>query len=73
MLAGHLHPARRLHGPGRDSVRLPCFVHEEGQGRGQAVLPAFGEFTGGWTMESAPGRRFYAVGGSAVWALPAAE
>jgi metallophosphoesterase superfamily enzyme len=60
-------------------VRLPCFVHEEGQGQaqgqgqGQAVLPAFGEFTGGWTMESAPGRRFYAVGGSAVWALPAAE
>lgn len=73
VLAGHLHPARRLHGPGRDSVRLPCFVHEEGQGRGQAVLPAFGEFTGGWTMEPAPGRRFYAVGGSAVWALPAAE
>jgi len=69
VLAGHLHPVCRLHGPGRDSVRLPCFVSEAGQ----AVLPAFGEFTGGWMMEQAPGRRFHAVGGSAVWALPASE
>ena len=42
-LAGHLHPMTRLHGPGRDSLRLPCFVVS---GR-QVVLPAFGEFTGG--------------------------
>jgi uncharacterized protein len=41
-LAGHLHPAVRLGGPGRDSLRLPCFVM---RGR-QLVLPAFGEFTG---------------------------
>ncbi len=69
VLAGHLHPVCRLYGPGKDSVRLPCFVSEAGQ----AVLPAFGEFTGGWVMETAPGRRFHAVGGSAVWALPAPE
>jgi len=69
VLAGHLHPACKLHGPGRDSVRLPCFVSDTQQ----AVLPAFGEFTGGWLMETAPGRRFHAVGGSAVWALPAAD
>ena len=31
-----------------------------------------GEFTGGWRMEAAPGRRFYGVGGDAVWALPEA-
>jgi uncharacterized protein len=66
VLSGHLHPVCRLYGPGRDSVRLPCFVGEAGQ----AVLPAFGEFTGGWLVERAPGRRFYAVGGDAVWALP---
>jgi len=69
VLAGHLHPVCRLYGPGRDRVRLPCFVSETGQ----AVLPAFGEFTGGWLMERAPGRRFHAVGGSVVWALPASE
>ena len=67
VLAGHVHPVRRLHGRGRDSLRMPCFVSEERQ----AILPAFGEFTGGWRVEAAPGRRFYAVGGAAVWALPA--
>lgn len=66
VLAGHLHPVCRLYGPGRDSVRLPCFVSDARQ----AVLPAFGEFTGGWLMEAAPERRFYAVGGETVWALP---
>ncbi|MET3497205.1 DNA ligase-associated metallophosphoesterase [Variovorax boronicumulans] len=69
VLAGHLHPVCRLYGPGRDSVRLPCFVSDAQQ----AVLPAFGEFTGGWLMEKAPGRRFHAVGGETVWALPPAD
>ena len=69
VLAGHLHPVCRLYGPGRDSVRLPCFVSDARQ----AVLPAFGEFTGGWLIERAPERRFYAVGGETVWALPPAD
>jgi DNA ligase-associated metallophosphoesterase len=47
-LAGHLHPTTRLYGPGRDSLRLPCFVLRPSQ----LVLPAFGEFTGGAPAES---------------------
>ncbi len=43
VLAGHLHPVVRLNGPGRDSLRTPCFV----VGKRQIVLPAFGEFVGG--------------------------
>lgn len=66
VLAGHLHPTCSLHGRGRDRLRMPCFVSDTYQ----AILPAFGEFTGGWPMPAAPGRRFHAVGGSAVWALP---
>ncbi len=66
VLAGHVHPVRKLRGAGGDSVRLPCFVAEPGQ----AILPAFGEFTGGWRVDAAPQRRFYPVGGGAVWALP---
>lgn len=42
VLAGHLHPTLRLNGPGRDSLRAPCF----GWGEGQLILPAFGAFTG---------------------------
>lgn len=68
VLAGHEHPVCHLHGRGRDRLRLPCFV----QDAGRAVLPAFGEFTGGWAVPPAPGRRFHAVGDGAVWALPAA-
>lgn len=67
VLAGHLHPTCTLYGRGRDRMRMPCFV-QEGE---QAILPAFGEFTGGWHVEPAPERRLYGVGGDAVWALPA--
>jgi len=66
VLAGHLHPVCTLHGAGRDSVRMPCFVSDAQQ----AILPAFGEFTGGWLVKPVPGLRFYGVGGATVWALP---
>jgi DNA ligase-associated metallophosphoesterase len=56
-LSGHLHPSVRLRGPGRDSVRLPCF-HLRPEG---AVLPAFGSFTGGVAIEEAAGDRIYAI------------
>lgn len=66
VIAGHLHPVVNLHGRGRDHLRLPCFCFEERQ----AVLPAFGEFTGGWAMKPGPGLALYPVGGDAVWRLP---
>jgi DNA ligase-associated metallophosphoesterase len=41
-LAGHIHPGVHLRGKGRQSVTLPCFYF----GTHQALLPAFGMFTG---------------------------
>ncbi|UJH68705.1 ligase-associated DNA damage response endonuclease PdeM [Allomuricauda sp. SCSIO 65647] len=39
---GHIHPAVRLKGFGRQRLRLPCFFKTQNQ----MILPAFGEFTG---------------------------
>jgi uncharacterized protein len=66
VLAGHVHPVIGLRGSGRDHLRLPCFSFEEGC----AVLPAFGEFTGGWAVPRQTGRALYPIGGDAVWRLP---
>lgn len=66
VLAGHLHPALTLYGQGRDQLRLACFSFDVRC----AVLPAFGEFTGGWKVERQAGRTLYAVGGEAVWRVP---
>lgn len=66
VLAGHDHPVVHLRGPGRDRLRLPCFVSDARQ----ATLPAFGAFTGGHAVESRPGVVLHAVGGGRVWAVP---
>lgn len=66
ILAGHLHPVIHLSGRARDALRLPCFVSEPGQ----ALLPAFGAFTGGHALPAAQDRRFFAVGGDRVWEVP---
>ena len=40
--SGHIHPAVKLRGTGRQTLRLPCFFKSEHQ----MIMPAFGEFTG---------------------------
>lgn len=63
VLAGHVHPSYRLFGRGRQRLRLPCFYvlpH-------MAILPAFGEFTGGMNIERAQDSRVYVVGDGAIW------
>ncbi len=46
-LAGHLHPVVRLRGPGRDSLRLPCFLLR----REVLILPAFSRFVDGRVLQ----------------------
>jgi metallophosphoesterase superfamily enzyme len=67
VLAGHDHPVAHLSGPGRDRLRLPCFVNNANQ----ATLPAFGAFTGGHVVAPRAGQSLHAVGGGRVWTLPA--
>lgn len=47
-ICGHIHPAVRLRGSGRQGLRLPCFYF----GKQQAILPAFGIFTGTHKIKS---------------------
>lgn len=46
-IAGHIHPAIQLAGPGRQKLRLPCFFKKPRQ----LILPAFGAFTGTYVLE----------------------
>jgi DNA ligase-associated metallophosphoesterase len=62
VLAGHVHPAARLTGAGRESVRLPCFWVRPRV----MVLPAFGEFTGVAEIEAEPGDRVWVIADGAV-------
>ena len=48
-ISGHLHPGVRLSGTGRQKIVLPCFCFKSKQ----AILPAFGNFTGCTTLRTA--------------------
>jgi DNA ligase-associated metallophosphoesterase len=66
VLCGHIHPAVHLSGRGRQHARLPCFWFGERIG----VLPAFGEFTGGATVDVSPSDRVYVVADDDVIEVP---
>jgi len=42
LLGGHIHPALKLKGKGRQNMKFPCFYFGDRAG----ILPAFGQFTG---------------------------
>ncbi|SIT06444.1 putative phosphoesterase [Zobellia uliginosa] len=54
---GHIHPAVRLQGMGRQSIRLACFF----KSAHQMVLPAFGTFTGTHILEPLADHEVYAL------------
>ncbi|GLK90305.1 ligase-associated DNA damage response endonuclease PdeM [Pseudomonas turukhanskensis] len=66
VLAGHVHPAYRLHGRGRQSLRLPCFV----VGERVSLLPSFGSFTGGFTVRAQVDEKVFVVGDGGIWEAP---
>ena len=54
---GHIHPAVKLHGFGRQKLRLPCFF----KSKNQMILPAFGEFTGTHALNPSKDDEVYAI------------
>jgi uncharacterized protein len=56
-ISGHIHPAVQLSGKGRQAVTLPCFWF----GQQQAILPAFGVFTGMKPIWPEPGDKVFAI------------
>lgn len=54
---GHIHPAIILNGPGKQSLRFPCFYFS----KNYCILPAFSKFTGAVGLESSSARSIYAI------------
>ena len=61
-ICGHIHPAIKLTGLGRQTVRLACFYKSPMQ----LILPAFGEFTGTYTLQAKKDCEVFALLGDAV-------
>ncbi|MEJ1223122.1 ligase-associated DNA damage response endonuclease PdeM [Sediminicola sp. 1XM1-17] len=55
--SGHIHPAIKLKGMGRQLLKLPCFFKKQQQ----MVLPAFGEFTGTHILTPTKEDEVYAI------------
>lgn len=62
ILSAHVHPAVRVRGKGRQSLRLDCFYFSENEG----LIPAFGEFTGRYTVKVQEGDRVFVIAGNEV-------
>lgn len=54
---GHIHPAVKIRGSGKQSLRLPCFFKSPNQ----LILPAFGEFTGSFTLKPKKKDQVFAI------------
>lgn len=61
-ICGHVHPGVKLYGPGRQSLKLPCFFRSETQ----LILPAFGAFTGKYVLRPSEKDTVYAIAGDEI-------
>ncbi len=65
VLCGHLHPAYRLRATNADTIRAPAFWFTQSVG----VLPSFGEFTGGKTIDASKQDSVYIAGPGSIVAV----
>jgi len=57
VISGHIHPGITLKGGARQLLTLPCFHF----GAKQAIIPAFGKFTGKFCVKTIRGDQVFAV------------
>ena len=57
VICGHIHPGVTLRGAGRQILTLPCFHF----GEKQAIIPAFGKFTGKVCVKNVKSDQVFAV------------
>lgn len=62
VLCGHIHPMAVMQGPGRQRLRLPCFLLSPTR----CILPAFGAFTGGQVVRPQRHESLLAIAGDTV-------
>ncbi|VXC28910.1 Metallophosphoesterase [Flavobacterium sp. 9AF] len=54
---GHIHPRVVLSGLGKQYLKIPCYFRKPNQ----LILPAFGEFTGNYTLKPTPNDKVYVL------------
>ncbi len=65
VIAGHVHPVFGLQGRGRQHLRLPCFYSRPEL----TLMPAFGDFTGGYAVERTADSRIFVVEAGRIWPI----
>lgn len=55
--SGHVHPAFRISGKGKQSLKFPCFYFK----KDSCILPAFSHFTGGYLVAPLKDEMVYAI------------
>ncbi|MBI2730058.1 MAG: ligase-associated DNA damage response endonuclease PdeM [Sphingobacteriales bacterium] len=65
VFSGHIHPGVRINGSGKQSLRFPCFYFTPTQ----AILPAFGGFTGFVAVDPSKDDKVFAIVNNTVLAL----
>jgi len=61
-ICGHVHPAALMKGKGGQKLRLPCFCVSQHQ----IIMPAFGTFTGKFTISVENFEHIYLIAGESV-------
>jgi DNA ligase-associated metallophosphoesterase len=67
--SGHIHPAIKLRGLGRQVLKLPCFYYY----KTQMILPAFGEFTGTFTLQPTTDHQVFVISKDEIYRVAMAE